>query len=144
MLNGPLMARTGCAFCLCAHAPPGCYPFGLLAFQRGDWVAGVFLVRLVRGRGDGALAGAASASVLRSWVSCSARRWFSVRAVSRSVSARSARMRRASRVSSRAVMRALGCPFWHARGTATVGVACRSRTDDLFITSATAALEHVI
>ena len=49
--------------------------------------------------------GAASASVAR--LSCSARRRFSVRAASRSLSARSARVRSASRVSSKAVMRAL-------------------------------------
>jgi len=71
-------------------------------------VAAVFLVRLgVRGRVDVAPVGAGSVPVLTAWVSCSARRWFSVRAVSRSVSARSARIGRASRVSSNAVMRAL-------------------------------------
>jgi hypothetical protein len=58
-----------------------------------------------RGSGDGSSVGAGSASAVAR-VSFPARCWFSVRAVSRSASARSARMRRASRVSSSAVMRA--------------------------------------
>jgi hypothetical protein len=71
-------------------------------------VAGVFLGAACRaGRGDEVPVGAGSASASVAWVSRSAMRWFSVRAASRSLSARSARMRSASRVSSRAVMRAL-------------------------------------
>jgi hypothetical protein len=86
--------------------PPGrflIYPSGRVAR-----VADVFFVRLVV-RGDGGASdgsGSASAAAAWSWVSCSVRRWWSARAVSRSASARSARTRSASRVSSRAVMRA--------------------------------------
>jgi hypothetical protein len=49
-------------------------------------VAGAFLVRLARaGRDVGALVGVVSASALAAWVSCSASRWFSARALSESL-----------------------------------------------------------
>ena len=101
-------------------------------------VADVFLARLaVRGRGDGVSVGACRFGA-GSLGEFSARRWFSLRAASRSLSARSARTRRASRVSSRAVMRALvavvswsSARWWSARmravSSAAAAWACSAR-----------------
>jgi hypothetical protein len=82
-----------CAFSLLAHSPPGPALARFYVSELGVRVTGVFLARVaVRGRG-GAVA---ALSVL---ASCPATRWLSAQAVSRSASARSARTRKASRVS---------------------------------------------